>query len=117
MELLVVLAIIALLAALLLASLAQTRATAQSAVCKSNLRQLGISLQIFRSENHYYPVTPFQTKPLSPPNSGRLWFCQFGARWTWHLPAFDEFPARRSVALPISPMERHAQKPRPQPIY
>jgi prepilin-type processing-associated H-X9-DG protein len=76
MELLAVIAIIAILAALLLAGLARAKATAQSAACKSNLRQLGISLQIFLSENHYYPVTPFQTKPLSPPNSDRLWLGQ-----------------------------------------
>ena len=55
-ELLVVIAIIALLAALLLPSLARAKATAQSAACKHNLRQLGISLQTFLSENHYYPV-------------------------------------------------------------
>jgi len=72
-ELLVVLTIIALLAALLLPSLAQSKATVQSAVCKSNLRQLGISLQTFLSENHYYPENRFQTKPLSQPNSDRLW--------------------------------------------
>src|SRR6266542_3121820 len=72
-ELLVVIAIIAVLAALLLASLARAKATAQSAACKSNLRQLGISLQMYVSENRYYPVNCFQTKPLSPPNSDRLW--------------------------------------------
>jgi len=72
-ELLVVIAIIALLAALLLPSLARGKASAQSAACKHNLRQLGTSLQIFLSENHYYPVSPFQTKPLSPPSSDRLW--------------------------------------------
>jgi prepilin-type N-terminal cleavage/methylation domain-containing protein/prepilin-type processing-associated H-X9-DG protein len=72
-ELLVVIAIIALLAALLLLTLGRAKATAQSAVCKSNLRQLGISLQMFLSENHYYPVNAFQTKPLSLPNSARFW--------------------------------------------
>ncbi|MCL5097895.1 MAG: prepilin-type N-terminal cleavage/methylation domain-containing protein [Candidatus Omnitrophica bacterium] len=72
-ELLVVIGIIALLAALLLQSLARAKATAQSTVCKSNLRQLGLSLQMFLSENHYYPVNPFQTQPLSPPSSDRLW--------------------------------------------
>jgi prepilin-type processing-associated H-X9-DG protein/prepilin-type N-terminal cleavage/methylation domain-containing protein len=72
-ELLVVIAIIALLAALLLPSLARGKATAQSAACKHNLGQLGTSLQIFLSENHYYPENRFQTKPPSPPNSDRLW--------------------------------------------
>jgi prepilin-type processing-associated H-X9-DG protein/prepilin-type N-terminal cleavage/methylation domain-containing protein len=73
-ELLVVIAIIALLAALLLASLARAKATAQSAVCKSNLRQLGISLQMFVSDYHYYPVNSRNnTKPLSLPNSDRFW--------------------------------------------
>ena len=100
-ELLVVIAIIALLAALLLPSLARAKATAQSAACKSNLRQLGISLQTFLSENHYYPVNPFQTKPLSPPNSDRLWLgklvreglgisqpsTNFQRRGVWRCPA------------------------------
>ena len=72
-ELLAVIAIIALLAALLLPGLARVKATAQSAACKSNLGQLGTSLQLFLSENHHYPINPFQTKPLSPPNSDRLW--------------------------------------------
>ena len=73
LELLVVIAVIAVLTALLLTSVRRAKATAQSAACKSNLRQLGLSLQMFLSDNHYYPVNPFQTKPLSLPNSERLW--------------------------------------------
>ena len=72
-ELLVVITIIGVLAALLLVSLARAKAAAQSAACTSNLRQLGISLQMYVSENRYYPVNLFQTKPLSPPNSDRFW--------------------------------------------
>ncbi len=72
-ELLVVIAIIALLAALLLTSLTRAKAAAQSAACKQNLRQLGISLQMFLSENHCYPEDKFQTTPLSPSSSDRFW--------------------------------------------
>lgn len=72
-ELLVVIAIVAVLAALLLRSLARGKATSQSAACNGNLRQLGISLQVFLSETHRYPVNMFQTQPLSPANSDRFW--------------------------------------------
>ncbi len=72
-ELLVVVAIIGLLAALLLPSLGRSKATGQSAVCKSNLRQLGIGLQTFVSDYHYYPENRFQTKPLSPAHSDQFW--------------------------------------------
>ena len=62
-ELLVVIAIIGVLSALLLRSLGRGKAAAQSAACTSNLRQLGISLQMYVSENQSYGP------------------CQFGSQW------------------------------------
>lgn len=55
-EILVVVAIIALLVAILLPSLARAREQARQAVCGSNNRQIGIAMRIFGEEHkEYYP--------------------------------------------------------------
>jgi prepilin-type N-terminal cleavage/methylation domain-containing protein len=51
MELLVVVAIIAVLAALLLPVLARAKSTAQRAVCGNNLRQIGIGIRMYAEDS------------------------------------------------------------------
>lgn len=69
MELLVVLAIIATLAALLLPALAAAKQAGRKAVCMSNLRQVGIAIQGYAGENGglipYGPKAPPFTSPSS----------------------------------------------------
>lgn len=59
-ELLIVIAIIAVLAALLLPALSRARAQARSTQCMSNLRQLYLANTMYASENrgHYCPAAP-----------------------------------------------------------
>jgi prepilin-type N-terminal cleavage/methylation domain-containing protein/prepilin-type processing-associated H-X9-DG protein len=64
-ELLVVIAIIGILAALLLSTLSQAKAQAQRTQCGNNLRQLGMALEQFVSDNHAYP---FSMECINPPN-------------------------------------------------
>jgi prepilin-type N-terminal cleavage/methylation domain-containing protein/prepilin-type processing-associated H-X9-DG protein len=55
-ELLVVIATIALLAALLLPALNRAKGSAQSTVCKSNLKQIGLALNIYVGDFDKYPL-------------------------------------------------------------
>jgi len=62
-ELLVVLGVIAILAALLLPALAQSKAAGQSAKCLGNLRQMGIAAHIYVSDSaDSYPIAYFNTQ-------------------------------------------------------
>jgi len=55
MELLIVFAVVAILAAILLPLLGTVRAMARRAACISNLRQIGLSVRLYRQDYDAYP--------------------------------------------------------------
>ena len=68
-ELLVIVAIIGILAALLLPALSRSLQRARQIQCVNNVRQLGITLQGFVSDNHFYPLVALR-QPDNGDNSG-----------------------------------------------
>ena len=102
MELLVVIGIIAILAALSLGPISRVKPKAHGVQCMGNLRQIGIGLQNSLSDNRGYPsVMPWISQiehngfgiSQPPANYSRtgVWHCP-GAVWNKDNPAFGPFP-------------------------
>ena len=102
-ELLVAIAIIAILAALLLTGVSQAKARAQRIQCVNNLHQLGIALQAFVTENNSYPlvIDPghgggwtalLQHTELSDPgNPGKhIPFSRWSGQGVWKCPTAEK---------------------------
>src|SRR5436190_15374930 len=68
-ELLVVIAIIAILAGLLLPSLSRAKASAQSAVCQSNLRQLALGWTLYAANNDDRLAGSISVRRVNQPGS------------------------------------------------
>jgi len=71
-ELLMVIAIIGIIAALLLAVVSKGKQKALQIQCLNNVRQLGIGLQVFVGDNHFYPPFNSQTNHTNPEHD-RFW--------------------------------------------
>ncbi|MFN0067197.1 MAG: type II secretion system protein, partial [Limisphaerales bacterium] len=68
-ELLVVLAIIGVLATLMLPALARARGLARSTACLSNLRQLGVALNLYTQDNENRLPVMRDRSPAPPPTN------------------------------------------------
>jgi len=102
MELLVVIAIIGILAALLLTAVSNAKKRAQQTRCTNNVRQLGVALHLFASDNGVYPlaydgfvapgIANTWAQPLEQTLTGHNLTHSTGI---WRCPAY--FPARTAV--------------------
>ena len=65
-ELVVVIAVMAIFASLLLPALSRAKQKADAAVCQSNLRQIGIGLQCYLGDFDRYPPAWYEYVLLAP---------------------------------------------------
>jgi prepilin-type processing-associated H-X9-DG protein/prepilin-type N-terminal cleavage/methylation domain-containing protein len=107
-ELLVVAGIIGILAALLLTVVSQGKAEAQSAACKSHLRQIGVALTMYTSEAHHYPSLVERSQASNVRAKNWTWadaiYPYYSLSWTnpaWHCPRYI---AQGGIIIPQPPM-------------
>lgn len=98
-ELLVVIVIIGILAALLLPTLARSKARAQQVQCINNLHQLGLAMHSYVADHHVYPGWPqwFRQlgQELSLPGTTNFW-----ERSVWHCPSAQFYKVFETDDIP-----------------
>ena len=103
-EMLVVIAIIAILAAMLLPALAHSKSQAQRAACEGNLRELGIATEIYLGDNANF----YFNRCASPTTAGQQWWFGWLASGAEGQRAFD---LSTGNLFPVSARQRRAALP------
>jgi prepilin-type N-terminal cleavage/methylation domain-containing protein len=101
-ELLLVMALAAILAALVLSGIVRAKAQANSAACKSHLRQMGLALKMYVDEHQdrypygVGPITEADAGNFNPADYNLFWFARltpyYPLQWTnatYHCPGYQ----------------------------
>jgi prepilin-type processing-associated H-X9-DG protein len=89
-ELLVVIATIALLMAILLPSLRSSKQQAEAVLCSSNIKQLLCGLFSYETENQTLPYG-FDNTPMNPPPDGYPGYIQYDRTGWWWFNQMDDY--------------------------
>ncbi len=81
-EMLVVIAIIAILVSLIMPAIMAARSSSQRVQCQSNLRQLGVAMNLYVERYNYYP----QYRSEYPPTTNN--YGVYRPRWQWEMASF-----------------------------
>ncbi|MHB0998384.1 MAG: DUF1559 family PulG-like putative transporter [Armatimonadota bacterium] len=109
-ELLVVIAIIAILAAILFPVFAKAREAARATSCLSNLKQLGVAVSMYESENEGYPGAHFEAAQTAPyPGWSRDpdWRPGFCGAWAYYA-AVDTYVKNSTARALLDPYVKSA---------
>jgi prepilin-type N-terminal cleavage/methylation domain-containing protein len=86
-ELLAVVGVIGILAALLVSSVVLGKRKAQQILCSSNLHQLGLALHACVVDDHAYPTCPFWMDKLQDEGMGISTSIGYGQKGVWKCPS------------------------------
>ncbi|WP_052361492.1 type II secretion system protein [Geminisphaera colitermitum] len=91
-ELLTVIAIIGILAAIIIPTAGRVRESARDAQCKSNLRQIGVAVTLYVNDNRVWPYgnSPTLVQELAP-------YLNPNATTPWSGTKIDECPSRKII--------------------
>jgi prepilin-type N-terminal cleavage/methylation domain-containing protein len=110
MELLMVIAIIGILAALLLTAISQAKGRASRIQCVNNLHQMGIGLQAFLADNHAYPVILTGTESKGYPRVLGSWIGQLEREGLGIAPSGTNFYIRGVWVCPSAQWSASMQR-------
>lgn len=106
-ELLTVIAILAILVGLLLPAVQYAREQARITQCRNNLRNLGLACHTFHDTYQYFPrntIRPRGTTQIDTEPEGNLWHWHRGTYETWHrqiMPFIEQHAVRVQDAVPV----------------